>query len=91
MTVIDREPSWRDTAERGDGLEGAPCVIVEDTIERTTDPKQASFWAVYVHMPEGGGEWIADYDGRVDAVLFAEGVVEEFPNLNKHGIYKCWD
>ena len=91
MSVIDREPSWRETAERGDGLEVAPCVIVGDTIERTTTAAGANFWSVYVHLPEGGVEWIADYDTQAGAVRFAESSVEDYPNLTKYGIAKYWD
>jgi hypothetical protein len=91
MSVIDREQYWRDIAERGDGLEVAPCTIVGDAVERQTKAAGADFWSVYVHLPEGGVDWIADYDNRTDAVRFAEGAVADYPNLAKFGIAKCWE
>ena len=91
MSNIDRAQDWEATAARGDGLEVAPCILVGDTIERQTKAAGADFWSVYVHLPEGGVDWIADYDNRVDAVRFAERAVEDYPNLNKHGIAKYWE
>ena len=91
MSVIDRAQDWRDYAERGDGLEVAPCIFVGDTIERQDTPGAADFWAVYVHLPEGGVEWIADYDSRYTALRFAERAVEDHPNLAKYGVAQCWN
>lgn len=90
MSVIDRAQDWRDTAERGDGLEVAPCIVVNGVVERQDTKIGADFWGVYVHLPEGGVEWIADYDNRIAAVRFAEIAVQDYPNLDKHGIVKCW-
>jgi hypothetical protein len=89
--AIDKAQDWRDYAAFGDGLEVAPCIFVGDTIERQDTPGAADFWSVYVHHPEGGVEWIADYDNRHAALRFAEWAVEEYPNLNAFGIIQCWN
>lgn len=91
MSLIDKCVCWRETAARGTGLEVAPCKTVrEHYVERTDDASQADFWAVYARVPEGGAVWLADFDSRHAASQFAEARVEEYANLQEHGVTNCW-
>ena len=90
MGMIDRIAAWQDTAARGDGLEVGPCVNTPDSCERIHTAAGANLWAVYVHMPEGGVEWIADYDTAGEAQRFAESALAQFPNLAAFGLSLDW-
>ena len=86
MPVINTNPQWADFVRRGDGLEVAPVVFGADFTERTQTRSRADAWGVYVHLPEGGVEWIADYTEERPAYEFAEWLMETHPNLGWHGI-----
>jgi hypothetical protein len=49
------------------------------------DDPNLEMWSVYLHLKEGGVEWIADCATKEDAYLIAEALERAFPQLNRHG------
>ena len=54
--------------------------------ERVDHPKDAQFWSVYGHLPEGGVECFEDFKTEQEANAFAEKLLSMFPNLRKYGL-----
>jgi len=38
------------------------------------NPKAHYYWAVYLHLMEGGLEWVADFSTQEKAEIFAQGI-----------------
>ena len=87
-------PFWFETIHGYDGLELAPVAEYEDKdgikyCERMDHPKDAQFWSVYGHLPEGGVECFEDFKTEQEASAFAEKLLSMFPNLRKYGLTRC--
>ena len=87
-------PFWFETIHGYDGLELAPVAEYEDKdgfkfCERVDDPREAQFWSVYGHLPEGGVECLEDFPTEQEATAFAEHLLSLFPNLRKYGLTRC--
>lgn len=87
----EKSPFWFQTIQSYDGLEIAPVAEYEDKdgskfCEPVDDPKQAHFWSVYGHIPEGGVECLEDFDTGKEALNFANRLLRIYPNLSKYGL-----
>jgi len=78
---------------RFDGIEVSPVRFVgvdESEVERIerdeVDGSDGVFWSVYGHLKEGHVECLEDFQSESAAMKYAKKLLNEYSNLNKHGI-----